>query len=112
MSHVQRSSGNVFADLDLPNPEEHRVKANIALAIAETIRQRGLTQGEAAEILGAKQPKVSDLMRGKLDKFTTDRLLRYAKKLDYNITITLKPKSKNQAQGAIQVRAPGIPSLT
>ncbi len=97
---VEHSSGNVFADLGLPNPEEHLVKATIALAIARIIRERGLTQEQAGEVLGLAQPKVSDLVRGRLDKFTIDRLLRYMRKLDFDVTIHFKPKpiSRNTAR--------------
>lgn len=95
--HVERSSGNVFADLGLPNPEEHLVKASIALAIARTIRERGLTQAQAGAILDLAQPKVSNLVRGDLDKFSMDRLMRYMRKLDYDVTIRFKPKSRQHA---------------
>ncbi len=103
-TNIERSSGNVFADIGLPNPDEHLAKANIALTIAETIRARGLTQEEAGKILQLPQPKVSDLVRGKLDKFTTDRLLRYATKLNYNVIITLQPKRKRQEAATIRVK--------
>ena len=62
---VPSSSGNVFADLNLPNPEERLVKATIALSIGELIEKRGLTQEEAGAILGLPQPSVSSLVRGK-----------------------------------------------
>src|SRR5262245_27956996 len=100
---VERSSGNVFADLGLPNPEEHLVKATLALAIARTIRNRGLTQGQAGSILGLAQPKVSDLVRGHLDKFTIDRLMRYLCKLDYDVTISFQPKPKSRDEAVIHV---------
>ena len=100
---VERSSGNVFADLGLPNPEEHLAKATIALAIARTIRERGLTQNQAGAILGLTQPKVSDLVRGRLDKFTIDRLMRYLCKLDYDVTIKFQPKPKSRAEATIHV---------
>ncbi len=103
-TNIERSSGNVFADIGLPNADEHLAKANIALTIAETIRVRGLTQKEAGKILQLPQPKVSDLVRGKLDKFTTDRLLRYATKLNYNVIITLQPKRKRQQEATIRVK--------
>jgi predicted XRE-type DNA-binding protein len=106
---VERSSGNVFADLGLPNPEEHLVKATIALAIARTIRERGLTQEQAGEILGLAQPKVSALIRGHLDKFTIDRLMRYMCKLDYDVTISFRPKPKSREAAAIHVK--GAPVL-
>jgi predicted XRE-type DNA-binding protein len=103
---VERSSGNVFADLGLPNPEEHLAKATIALAIARTIRARDLTQEQAGVILGLTQPKVSDLVRGHLDKFTLDRLMRYLCKLDYDVTIKFQPKSKSREEAAIHVAGP------
>lgn len=105
---VEHSSGNVFADLGLPNPEEHLVKATIALAIAKTIRERKLTQEHAGTILGLAQPKVSNLIRGELDKFTLDRLLRYMRKLDYDVTISFAPKPKSREAAVIHVEgAPG-----
>ena len=79
---VTPSSGNVFADLNLPYPEERLTKATIALSIGELIEKRSLTQEEAGTILGLPQPSVSNLVRGKLEKFTIDRLLRYMRKLD------------------------------
>jgi predicted XRE-type DNA-binding protein len=107
---IERSSGNVFADLGLPNPEEHLVKATIALAIARTIRERGLTQEQAGEILGLTQPKVSDLVRGHLDKFTIDRLMRYMRKLDYDVTISFTPKPKSREEAAIHVKGASVPA--
>lgn len=100
---VEHSSGNVFADLGLPNPEEHLVKATIALTIARIIRERRLTQEQAGEILGLAQPKVSDLVRGRLDKFTIDRLMRYMRKLDFDVTIHLTPKPKLRHAARIHV---------
>ena len=100
---VEHSSGNVFADLGLPNPEEHLVKATIALTIARIIRERRLTQEQAGEILGLAQPKVSDLVRGRLDKFTIDRLMRYVRKLDFDVTIHLTPKPKSRQAARIHV---------
>ena len=105
---VEHSSGNVFTDLGLPNPEEHLVKATIALAIARTIRERELTQEQAGKILGLAQPKVSNLIRGELDKFTIDRLMRYMRKLDYDVTISFAPKPKSREAAVIHVEgAPG-----
>ena len=105
---VEHSSGNVFADLGLPNPEAHLVKATIALAIAQTIRERELTQEQAGVILGLTQPKVSDLVRGRLDKFTLDRLMRYLCKLDYDVTIRFQPKPKSREEAGIHVAGPFV----
>lgn len=103
-SKVTASNGNVFADLGLPNPDEHRVKATLALSIAEKIVEKGLTQAEAAKILGLSQPGVSNLVRGNLEKYTIDRLMRYMRKLDYDVTISFKPKPKARENAVIQVR--------
>ena len=70
-------SGNVFADLGLPNPEERLAKAELASRIGEAVRQRRLTQAATAELLGIDQPKVSRLMRGYLTNFSTDRLMHF-----------------------------------
>ena len=105
---VTPSSGNVFADLNLPNPEERLVKATIALSIGELIEKRGLTQEEAGTILGLPQPSVSNLVRGKLEKFTIDRLLRYMRKLDYDVIISFKPKSRGEA--TIHVKGAPLPA--
>ena len=74
---VQESSGNVFADLGLPNSDEMLVKAELVSKIGEIIETRNLTQMDAAEILGIDQPKVSALIRGKLAGFSTERLFRF-----------------------------------
>ena len=107
---VTLSSGNVFADLNLPNPEERLVKATIALSIGELIEKRGLTQEEAGAILGLPQPSVSILVRGKLEKFTIDRLLRYMRKLDYDVTISFKPKPKSRNEAIIHVKGAPLPA--
>ncbi len=105
---ITPSSGNVFADLNLPNPEERLVKTTIALSIGELIEKRGLTQAEA--ILGLPQPSVSNLVRGKLEKFTIDRLLRYMRKLDYDVTISFKLKPKSREEATIHVKGAPLPA--
>ncbi len=107
---VEASSGNVFADLGLPNPEEHLIKATIALAISQAIEKRGLTQEQAGQILGLAQPKVSDMIRGRLDKFTIDRLMRYMRKLDYDVTISFKQKPKFREVATINVTGALLPA--
>jgi predicted XRE-type DNA-binding protein len=72
-----RSSGNVFRDVGLPEDEaEHlKVRADLLIQIQETLKARGLTQTEAAKLLGATQPRVSDLVRGRIDLFSVDSLI-------------------------------------
>ncbi|MBM3240470.1 XRE family transcriptional regulator [Candidatus Poribacteria bacterium] len=73
----EESSGNVFKDLGLPNPEERLAKAQLALMIYDIIDERGLTQVEAARILGISQPKVSALRNGRLASFSIERLFSF-----------------------------------
>ena len=78
---VEKSSGNVFADLGLRNPPEALAKAQLARRICALLGERGLTQAQAAAVLGLDQPKVSALMRGKLQGFSVERLFRCLKAL-------------------------------
>ena len=95
-----RSSGNVFADLELPKPDEYLAKAELAAKIIREIERQRLTQNEAASILGVDQPKVSALKQGKLSGFSIERLMRFLLLLgrDVEITITEKPKSRPAAK--------------
>ena len=71
---VKEGSGNVFADLGFPNPEREQLKARLTLQIYRIVKGRGITQAEAGEILGIKQPHVSGLMRGQSGNFSVERL--------------------------------------
>ena len=73
---VHDSPGNIFEDMGMPNPGERLAKAELARVIRQIVKERGLTQSEAAALLGLKQPDVSDLMRGKLARFSMERLDR------------------------------------
>jgi predicted XRE-type DNA-binding protein len=87
---IERSSGNVFADLGLKNPEELLAKAELVQRIADIIAERKLTQVRAAKLLGIDQPKVSALLRGKLDGFSTDRLFRFLNALGRDVDIVIR----------------------
>jgi predicted XRE-type DNA-binding protein len=92
------SSGNVFADLGLPNPEEMLAKADLASQINDIIKKRKLTQVKAAKLLEVDQPKISLLAQGKLSGFSLERLFRFLNILGQDITIkvtkaTLKKKT-------------------
>jgi predicted XRE-type DNA-binding protein len=94
------SSGNVFADLGVPNPEEALAKAELANKISVLIRERKLTQAKAARLLGIDQPKVSMLLRGRLTGFSIERLMRFLLLLgqDIRITVQASPRGKARAQ--------------
>jgi predicted XRE-type DNA-binding protein len=95
---VEQSSGNVFADLGLKNPEELLAKAELVQRIVDIIAERKLTQVRAATLLDIDQPKVSALLRGKLDGFSTDRLFRFLNALGRDVEIVIRPaKHPHQA---------------
>jgi predicted XRE-type DNA-binding protein len=84
---VTEGSGNVFADMGVAEPEQALAKAKLAAKIAIAIEEEQLTQTEAAERLGADQAKVSAIVRGRLDQFSTERLLQYARMIGYDVEI-------------------------
>lgn len=99
------SSGNVFKDLGLPNAEELLAKAELVRQISVIVEERGLTQTEAAELLGTTQPKLSELLRGRLSGFSMERLLRFLKRLDRDIEIVVKPKARRRKAAHLSVTA-------
>ena len=99
------SSGNVFADLGLPDAQDLLAKSNLAHQIGTIISHRHLNQTEAAAILGTTQPKVSDLLRGRLDGFSIERLIRFLNALDRDVRILVSPKPRAQPRGRLSVDA-------
>jgi predicted XRE-type DNA-binding protein len=103
-SRFVRGSGNVFADVGLPNAEDALAKAKLAEAIEEAIQRRNLTQTETAAILGVDQPKVSRIVNGRLDGFTQDRLMRYLRVLGEDIEIRVTHRKEGNREGRLTVR--------
>lgn len=101
-------SGNVFADLELPNPEERLVKAKLALEINVLIKNKNLSQKDAAKLLGVDQPKISALNKGKLSGFSLERLFRFLNILGQEITIKVSPQSKAKKSSSIVVNIPKV----
>ena len=98
-------SGNVFADLGLPNAEELFAKANLVIEIARTIEARRLTQVQAAKLMGIDQPKVSKLLRGDLRGFSTHRILEFLTRLGRDVEIQIEPAKRAPRRGSIRVSA-------
>jgi predicted XRE-type DNA-binding protein len=96
---IEPSSGNVFADLDLKDPEELLAKAELVQRICDIIAERKLTQTRAAALLGIDQPKVSALIRGKLDGFSLARLFRFLNALGRDVEIVIRPPRHEGAAG-------------
>jgi len=92
------SSGNVFTDLGLPNPEEALAKAELAQKIAAVMQAKGLTQVELATKLGVDQPKVSALVRGRLSGFSLERLMRFLLLLGQDVKITVQASGRSRAR--------------
>lgn len=92
----EESSGNVFADLGIENPEEALAKAELARQIAKLIKKKKLTQKRAAEILGIDQPKVSALIRGRLRSFSLERLIRFLNELGQDVSIMISPAQSTE----------------
>jgi len=97
------SSGNVFADLGLPKPDDLLAKAELTAQIIREIQRRRLTQGQAATILGIDQPKVSALKQGKLSGFSIERLMRFLLLLGRDIEITVKEKANSRSAAKLKV---------
>jgi predicted XRE-type DNA-binding protein len=103
---AEPSSGNVFADLGLPNADERMAKAKLALRICEIIEARGISQTRAAKLLGVDRSKVSALMRGKIEGFSTERLFRFLNALGRDVEIVIRPKPKKAKKAQMRVLAP------
>ena len=103
---VHTGSGNVFADLGLPDAQEYLAKAELAHQICSLIRNAGLTQSQAARLLKVDQPKVSALMRGHLKDFATERLIRFITSLNHDVVITIRrPEDRSRASVRVLVEA-------
>ena len=101
---ITKSSGNVFADLGLPAPDERLAKAKLAAEIARVIAARRLTQRAAAALMGVDQPKVSHLLHGRLAGFSTDRLLTWLTALGRDVDIIVR-RPRRRRQGRLRVSA-------
>jgi predicted XRE-type DNA-binding protein len=101
---IIKSSGNIFSDLELVNPEKHLAKVKLAYQINSILEKRRLKQVEAAEILGIDQPKISDLNCGRLDGFSIERLIGFLNKLDRDVEIVVKMKpTRRKTHGYLKV---------
>jgi predicted XRE-type DNA-binding protein len=91
---VQRSSGNVFADLGLPEAEKLKIKTGLVVEIRKAMRELGLTQQAAAQRMGIPQPKVSSMMRGDFGNISERKLMDCLNRLGYDIEIRVRPATQ------------------
>ena len=106
MSEITKSGGNVFADLGLPDADAHLVKAKLVSNLLDTMRDKGLTQTKAAQLMGITQPEISRFSNGQFREVTAERLMRLLTKLGCEVEIVVQPKGR-AAYAPIQVHAVG-----
>ena len=105
LREITRGSGNVFADLGLPDAEERQTKLRLAYALNTIMDAQRLTQAAAAARLGLNQPKVSALRNYKLEGFSVERLMTLLNALDRDIEIVIRKKPRSRAAARISVVA-------
>jgi predicted XRE-type DNA-binding protein len=87
----EEGSGNIFAALGLPDADERLARSKLGIHVYKLLVDRKLTQREIGSLLGIRQPEVSHLMNGHFNRFTTDKLLGFLKRLDRKVTIQISP---------------------
>ena len=100
---IEASSGNVFEDLGLPDAGERLARAELARVIRKIVKDKNWTQRRAADVLGIAPPDVSDLMRGKLARFSQERLERFLNALDMDVHIRVGPRAAGKKQANVTV---------
>jgi predicted XRE-type DNA-binding protein len=98
----EKSGGNVFADIGLPDASEHLLKARLVVKIDALLRARKLRQIDAARLFGVGQPDVSKMLRGDFRQFSVERLMRFLVALDQDVQIVVRPR-RGAAGAALQV---------
>ena len=93
---VTRGSGNIFADLGLPDADEHMLKARVVMFIDKRIAQLGLTQQAAADRMGISQSDVSKMLRGRFENFSLERLLRLVRLLGSDVEIKVTTRRRQR----------------
>ena len=106
------SSGNIYADMNFPNPEEAKTKAELAILITKIIKEKCLNQHQAAELMGIDQPKVSKIVRGILSEFSIERLMKFVLLLGYDIEIRTKQHRFKTTLPSIHVAITKTPTET
>jgi predicted XRE-type DNA-binding protein len=101
---IEKGSGNVFADLGLPNPQELLLKAGIVSELANAMKLKKLTQAKAAALTGIAQPDLSNLVRGRTQGFSVERLMLMLTKLGRDVEVVVRPAAGAKKQGGISFR--------
>ena len=100
---VEAGSGNVFADLGVPDANRLRIKSGLVIEIARAVRRLGLTQEEAGRRMGIPQPKVSGMLRGQFDNLSERKLMECLNRLGYDIEINVKQSAGTTGQLTLSI---------
>ena len=101
-AHITAGSGNIFADLNLPDAETHFLKAQIVSEIYRLTKERKLTQVESGKRMGISQPEVSRMFKGQVREYSIDRLMEFLTAFDRDVEIVVKPHKKTGKTGRIR----------
>ena len=104
---IESSTGNVFEDLGLPDAAGRLAKEELARVIRKIVADKGWTQRRTAEVLGIAPPDMSDLVRGKLARFSQERLARFLNALDMDVRIQVGPRRKGKKHATVTVELVG-----
>ena len=93
---IRRSAGNVFRDLgfDPEEAENLRIRSDLMIQLTKLLERRGLTHAQAARLLGVTQPRISDLTRGKIDRFSIDTLVEMLGHAGTRVSIVVRPRRR------------------
>ena len=100
---VESSSGNVFADLGLPDAEKLKIKSGLVIEISRALKRLGLTQAEAGRRMGISQPKVSRMMRGEFANLSERKLMDCLNRLGYDIQIRDQPVAESTGHLTLEI---------
>lgn len=103
MIEIEKSGGNVYADLGIPNADEMLVKAQLAMKIGEIIKARGWTQQQAADVLDMTQPKLSKMLRGQFRGISEAKMMECLARLGRDIQIVVGPARQADTSGRVEV---------
>lgn len=107
---IVRGSGNIFADLGLPDVQNRKLKAQMAMHISRLMKQKGMTQAQLGALVGLDQPKVSKMLRGQLGEFSVERLFGVVNRLGRNIEVRVLETEVAPENARMSLIGYGVPA--
>lgn len=104
-TRIEVSAGNIFTDLEVPDAGTHLLKAELVLQLAKILKQKKLTQADAAKIIGIAQPDVSKILRGQFRGFSVERLMTMLTAFDRDVEIVVRRHKEDGRPGTVKVLA-------